>query len=39
MVGPLSGLIERIYREDIDEGLRVMDEALKAAAETTGQQQ
>ena len=36
MVGPLSGLIERIYREDIDEGLRVMDEALKAAAETTG---
>ena len=39
MVGPLSGLIEQIYREDIDEGLRVMDEALKAAAETTGQQQ
>jgi len=39
-VGPLSGLIERIYREDIDKGLRViMDEALKAAAETAGQRQ
>ena len=39
MVGPLSGLIEQIYREDIDEGLRVMDEALKTAAETAGQPQ
>ncbi|MBC8292464.1 MAG: hypothetical protein H8E45_04780 [Proteobacteria bacterium] len=39
VAGPLSGLIERTYREDIDKGLRVMDEALKAAAETAGQQQ
>lgn len=33
MEGPLAGLIERLYRARIEEGLRLVDDALKEAAE------
>ena len=33
MQGPLAGLIERLYRARIEEGLRLVDDALKQAAE------
>ena len=35
MEGPLAGLIERLYRERIEQGMAQLDRALKAAAEET----